>query len=128
MKITVFRDYREDYPEDQIICLNDFNKGELKSFCKTLHNVIAGVNVNVHEEDYISESECKLTLKLSEDKSGLKEIEYGNYICFLDESGYRKMIDLIEAFFENDCGDNHFQWLYDIMNPIDLLLSNKCRW
>jgi len=67
-------------------------------------------------------------MELSENPVGLKEMERDNYTCFLNKSGYEEMISLIKHFLEGDLNDNHFQWLYDNMNPIDLLLSNKCRW
>lgn len=110
--------------------LYDFDINEAKSITLLIRLLLeTKQKVNLSEENYIESINCKLSLDLSRNNSGISRNEDYSYTCQLNEETYLEMIDLIEPFTK-DVSEGH-QWLYNLdtnNTSIDFLFSPSGGW
>lgn len=128
MKISVLKDFNHDDPENMIICLSGYNKSDLSELIICIEKTLKdGFNI-LSSEHFISETQCKIILRLSLIDEGFKELSKNTYECFLSENNYKSMIELIKPFRDQRSSENAYQWLYDLNSNIEFLLSNNGKW
>lgn len=128
MKISIIREYNPNHLEDQIICLNEFDNNDLIGLKKSLLDVSNNKVVILSEQQFVSVSDYKLILELSNRNDGLKELSKNVYRCSLLKSEYQRIIEKIDLFVNQEYDENSYLWLYDMDTPIDFLLSKNCKW
>ena len=116
-------DYR-----DHIIRLYDFDKSQAIKFRLLIQNEI--INKNGHLDlstfDFISPINCNLILRISENNNGILSDDLKIFYCDMTLDGYNQMVDLLEPFCNNK--SSGYQWLYDLVTPIEFLFSPSGDW
>jgi len=129
MNISLFENIRDNYPEDKIICINNFDYKELNDF---IHSINCLINSRtpfsiMNSSKCLNEEKIILTFSISDHDIGI--IKYTNklFICLLSIAKYFEMIQLTFDLLKRGIELN-YQWLYDLNTPIDLLLSKNSKW
>jgi len=121
MKIKFLKDINE-YGE-HVIRLDDFDKEQAMLFYQLLYDLAEGkktvVDLSVYE--FIEIVNCELTLRIAETDEGIITDDFEHFFCELTEKAYNNMAQLVIPFCRKD--SNSYQYLYDLDNPIDFLLS-----
>jgi len=134
MKVEFLDDLTDGgkYPHadpQQLIRLYDFDSIEALRFRNALQSKIVDqqIEFNLMAEPFIERVNCNLTFRISKTDNGISTINNHNFYCDLTLDSYEHMIYLVEPFCEQK--DNRgYQWLYDLDNLIDLLLSPGGSW
>jgi len=121
MKIKFLKDINE-YGE-HVIRLDDFDKDQAILFHQILIDLAEGnkavVVLSVCE--FIEMVNCELTLRIAETDEGIITDDFEHFFCELTAQAYNNMAQLVIPFCRKD--SNSYQYLYDLDNPIDFLLS-----
>lgn len=139
MKIEFLDDLTDGgkYPDadpEQLIRLYSFDLTEAIKFRDRLQTRIIDEQsvLNLSLESFIEAINCNLIFRISEIDIGVSAIENENFYCDLSLVAYKKMMDLLEPFCDPKNNEiykwSSYQWLYDLDNPIDLLLSPGGSW
>lgn len=121
----------DDVYANQIMRLYDFDKNEAVLLRSSIQSLILDGpgTLRVSKLPFVESTNCTLTLRVSEGNEGVKPEDNGNFDCYLNLDGYRKMIDLMEPFCEEEpSGYQSYQWLYDLDCDIDFLFSYDGSW
>ena len=107
---------------DQILRLYNFSAVEAMSFQQAIHDtlLIEGEPLDLTKLDFIEPLNCKLVLRLADKDIGITPVSNGEFVCELTPAGYEAMVELVEPFCNGNSG---FQYLYDIITPIEFLFS-----
>jgi hypothetical protein len=131
LKLEYLSNINPGYPEEDLIRLFDFDQKEAKGFQQLLKESILNRKepLDLSTTDFITPVNCSLTFIISEKDTGIQKNNALNFICELTENSYRKMVDLLQPFVEND--SSGFQWLYELdgdTTPTELLFSKNGKW
>lgn len=126
MKIILIEEYNPDYPNDKIICLNDYSVSDIEKLIKFLQKILVNnVEYNLSMENFIYSS-INLTFRVNNTDIGIIK-EHSSYICSLTLKSYEQMIQKL-YLYKNRNIYNEYIWLYDVYSTYDLLISNSCIW
>jgi hypothetical protein len=128
MNLEYIENTNSDYPEDSIIRLTHFSDSDLMDFVYDLKQIIEKkVKIEIQKKQYIRKSNCELEIEADDIDVGIIKIMDKKFSCKLANKKLIIMIDMINSFIgKNTIGK--FQWLYDLNNPIDFLLSIDGKW
>ena len=116
--------------DESIIRLFNFDKlqaHELKNaIIKNLVN--EGIELNINKLSFISAVNCQLILRLSINDIGITTGDKEEFVCDLTIDSYKQMLQLMEPFCEREYEHQCYQWLYDLDNEIEFLLSPSGQW
>ena len=117
----------KDVETDELIRLYKFNKSQAIQFRDAikLHVVEQHQELNLTTLDFIEPVNCSLTLRLGSEL-GIHRENKIDFICELKVEGFEKMIYLLVPFCEKE--ESGYQWLYDVITPIELLFSSNGDW
>jgi len=113
---------------ENIVRLYEFDHSQADRFRELLIQVII-INkeqLELSTIDFIQSRNCFLTLRLSNEDTGITTSDKINFFCDLTPEGYERIIALLEPFSKKDT--KGYQWLYDIDNPTDFLFSPAGTW
>jgi len=128
MKINIFENVNDDYPDDKIICINDFDTSDLKFLINSIEKIInEGIGFSITNDTKNQNGSIVLTFSTSEIDYGIKQVDNKSFICILTTSKYSVMGELLQHFMKKDIKKG-YQWLFDLNSPIELLLSYNCKW
>lgn len=117
-------DYLDDINghDQNIVRLYNFNKAEAILFRDLLKDTIINKRqkLDLSEVDFIEPRNCNLIFGLFKSDEGILTKDNETFFCILTLDGFHKMIELIEPFCNKE--SRGYQYLYDIDNPIDLML------
>ncbi len=118
-----------NYETDSLIRLFDFNLVEARQFQQLIRTVIIAKRkeLNTSDIDFIHAVNCKLIFRIDEEDIGITTTNNKLFYCDLTLTAYQQMADLLEPFCIKE-KKYHYQWLYDLDNPIDLLFSPSGTW
>lgn len=109
-------------PKEHILRIFDFDMKQARLFSDAIKLVIGeGRTVHLAEFDFIQLVNCNLSLRISGMDIGVITDDDHNFYCKMSVSGYEAMLKLIEPFCQKE--SRSYAWMYDLDNPIDLLLS-----
>ena len=113
---------------DQLVRLYDFDKTQAKEFYEAIRLKIIdnGKSIDLAGLNFIELLNCNLTLRLTNQDTGITTIDKKNFFCDLTKTGYENMLYLLEPFCNDDA--NGYQWMYDIDNDIEFLFSPGGTW
>lgn len=116
---------------ENLIRLWDFGPSESKQFQNLIHDFVNDdhqVGLVLDDQEFIDSINCKLTLIKDNKNDGISRLSNDEFICRLDTSGYRHMVELIEPFVLEDSGG--YQWFDERANVgnIDFLFSPGGTW
>lgn len=83
-------------------------------------------NLDLSQVDFIEARNCNLILGLYEEDEGIVPLDANLFFCALTLDGYKNMLTLLAPFCKKDTKGH--QYLYDIDNPTDFLLSPAGTW
>ncbi len=113
---------------ENIVRLYNFDKSEADKFksaiLKTI--IIEKKELDLGRTDFIQGRNCNLTLRISEEDTGIVTSDKINFFCDLTIKGYEHMVSLLEPFCTKET--KGYQWLYDIDNETDFLFSPGGTW
>ena len=126
MKLELI-DADTDDAADQILRLYNFSAVEAARFQQAIHQTLLteGKPLDLTKLVFIEPLNCKLVLCLSDKDKGITSVGNGEFICELTTAGYETMVELGEPFCNGVYG---FQFLYNIITPIDFLFSVDGAW
>jgi len=121
----------KDVVSENLIRLWDFGPTESKKFQGLISKFTSDGQqdrLDLHKQDFIKSMNCKLTLVKDEINNGISRLNEKDFICKLNNEGYKHMIDLIQPFVLEDSGG--YQWLDEKANvgDIDFLFSPGGNW
>ncbi len=108
---------------DNVVRLFNFNKAEAIQFRDLVQLNLLNNQTELPLEniEFIEHKNCTLTLRLSEEDTGIITADRINFYCDLTTEGYEKMVKLMTPFCRKE--SKAFQMLYDIDNLTDFLFS-----
>ena len=128
MKLEYIDDANPDYPEDSIIRLYEFDKFESQKFYNEILKLIETKSrIDLSDLEFIECLNCTMTLKIDSFDKGIVKSSDSEFECCLSLKSYEHMLLLIEPFNSDD-KRHGFQWLYDLLCPIDFLYSVWGTW
>ncbi len=127
MKLEFLDDATQDDAADHVLRLYDFSAVEALGFQQAIHQTLLteGKPLDLTKLDFIEPLNCKLVLYLSDMDKGITVVGNGEFVCELTTAGYETMVELVEPFCNGVYG---FQFLYEIITPIDFLFSVDGAW
>ncbi len=113
---------------ENIVRLYNFDKSEAEKFRSVIQKTIITEKkeLDLGMTDFIHGRNCNLTLRISEEDTGILTSDKKNFFCDLTLKGYENMVSLLEPFCTKDT--KGYQWLYDIDNETDFLFSPGGTW
>ncbi len=123
-------DYIDNVNEfgDNIVRLYDFDMSQAEKLKNAIHQTILTnkKQLDLATTDFIRARNCNLTLRISDENTGILTSDKINFFCDLTTEGYEQMIVLLEPFCKRET--KGYQWLYDIDNETDFLFSPGGTW
>jgi len=121
----------KDVVSENLIRLWDFSPQEAKQFQDLINDFVKNnyvTKLSLDQEEFIKSINCKLTLVKDEANNGINKLCEDEFICKLNNDGYKHMIELIKPFVNEDC--NGYQWLDEqaTTGNIDFLFSPGGTW
>ena len=113
---------------DNVVRLYDFDRLQADKFRETLKQVILidKLPLELSSIDFIQARNCQLTLRISNEDTGIVTIDNKIFFCDLTIEAYKKMISLLEPFCKKET--KGYQWLYDVDSSTDFLFSPAGTW
>lgn len=113
---------------DHVVRLYDFNQElAIKFRAVVMEAIITNKKeLDLSAVDFIESRNCRLTLRISEENTGIFTNDNELFFCDLTTAGYEQMINLLEPFCNRDT--KGYQWLYDIDTQTDFLFSPGGTW
>lgn len=108
---------------EHAVRLSDFNASEASLFMAAVERLIAdaATPLELSSLPFIESVNCRLTLRSSEEDSGISYSGNLDFYCDLRLDSYREMVILLIPFCKKE--SKGYQWLYDLDNPIGFLFS-----
>lgn len=119
MRIEVFKNYRDDFPEDHVICLCDYSTSDLELFTDFIVNINATQFMDLSKQFFIDSSSCSLIFIIDTNGNGIVEKGNNEYECRLSFHNYVEMGGILKEALkrgESDSPSNYY-WLYDKNTP-----------
>ena len=109
--------------DEHAIRLSDFDSSQALIFSEAIGRLISDGEkpIDISSLDFIRPVNCRLTLRVSADDSGISTTDHINFFCDLTASTYQLMGALLQPFCRKE--SKGYQWLYDIDTPIGFLFS-----
>ena len=113
---------------DNVVRLYDFDRSQAEKFYHLIEKTIVTdqQELALTSVDFIEARNCSLTLRLSEEDTGITAFSKKSFVCELTLAGYRQMLVLLEPFCKRET--KGYQWLYDVDSSTDLLFSPAGTW
>jgi len=113
---------------DNVVRLYDFDRLEAEKFRDMVQSVVVtnATTLELKTLDFIEARNCNLTLRISDEETGITRTGKNSFCCDLTIDGYSHMLSLLDPFCKKET--KAYQWLYDIDNPIDFLFSPAGTW
>lgn len=113
---------------NQLVRLYDFNHSEVEEFRQAIQRMLLDSikELDVSSLSIVQSVNCKLILRSSPTDKGITTKDKYAFYCDLTEDTYKQMLALLEPFCQFDA--TGYQWLYDLNNPIDFLISKDGSW
>jgi hypothetical protein len=111
-----------------IVRIFDFDTAEAGAFRTILQREIleAGRSVEVAALHFVEPVNCTLLLTLDSESTGITPDERGDLVCRLTRADYEQMVGLVTPFCNGP--SDGYQWLYELLVPIELLFSPGGSW
>lgn len=121
----------KDVVSKKLIRLWDFDQIESKQFQELIADFVNDTQKEelvLNEQNFIKPLNCNLTLVKDRLNNGISRVDDEDFICKLNNEGYKNMIDLIQPFVNEDSGG--YQWLDEKadVGEIDFLFSPGGSW
>ncbi len=113
---------------DNVVRLYEFDKSSAIQFRQLLQDTIITnkQSLNLSEVPFIETRNCNLTLRISDEDTGIISSDNTNFFCDLTLKGYEELIVLLEPFCKKET--KGYKFLYDIDTPTDFLFSPAGTW
>jgi hypothetical protein len=113
---------------ESMVRLYDFNRAEATQFRDLIQQTILLKKkpLDLSNVGFIESRNCLLTLRISDENTGIITSDRKKFFCDLTLKGYEEMIAILEPFCKKET--KGYQWLYEIDNPIDFLFSPGGTW
>ncbi len=113
---------------ENIVRLYNFDKSEASKLSTLIEETIVKgkKKLDLSQVDFIERRNCNLILGIYESDEGIFSVDGETFYCALTLDGYRHMLTLLAPFCQKDSKSH--QYLYDIDNPTDFLLSPAGTW
>ncbi len=113
---------------EQVVRLYDFEKTQATELKQAIEQTIITQKspLDLSTLHFIECVNCNLIFSISDTDEGIKTLDGKVFFCELTLNGYQQIITLLEPFCNNN--RKSYQWLYDIDNPIEFLLSPGGGW
>ncbi|MDX9925297.1 MAG: hypothetical protein RBS48_11065 [Ignavibacteriaceae bacterium] len=128
MNIDVFENYNFNYPEDTIICMNNYNEEDINRLIEFFKHLIFDTNFityNLTDQEFV-DSKVNLLFKIDNEDIGIEKVN-NNYICGLTTKTYNNIIHKLLNHKKHSFQKGHL-WLYDTLSSYELLLSYDKQW
>ncbi len=107
---------------EHVIRMYDFDMKQAILLRDTIKELITeGASINLLDREFIEYVNCGLSLRVAGYDQGLLTDDDHNFFLKMSVSGYESIIKKLEPFCSKE--SRSYTWLYDLDNPIDLLLS-----
>lgn len=113
---------------ENVVRLYAFDKSEAIKFRDLIEGTIVKGKrkLDLSTVDFIERRNCNLILGIYESDEGIFSMDGETFYCALTLDGYKNMLTLLAPFCKKDTKGH--QYLYDIDNPTDFLLSPAGTW
>lgn len=128
MRIDILLNVNQNYPEDKIVCLNSFTNKDIDELIICLYKLLDNKRIKLSSENFISYSSNEVILEVYSDDIGFILNSSNIYECLLTSVKYIEIIDILKNYKNTIPNINIYNWLYDLNNPIEFLLSQNCKW
>lgn len=114
---------------DSLIRLYDFDVTQAVRLQAQISQTIIDrrTELDLSKLDFISSINCNLIFRLSDRDQGISTKDNYLFFCDLTLKRFEEMILIIEPFTK-ETKKGHFNWLYDLNIPIELLFSADGEW
>lgn len=113
---------------ENVVRLYNFDKSEAIKLSYLIEETIVRgkKKLDLSQVDFIERRNCNLILGIYESDEGIFSVDGETFYCALTLEGYKNMLTLLAPFCKKDTKGH--QYLYDIDNPTDFLLSPAGTW
>ncbi len=127
MKIDFLKEISYTNKDDAVVRIYDFTEEEARKLADAISWFVNSSSVlDLSKLDFIS-TNVSLSLEVGETDMGIREVSKNVLVCSLTKTSFAQMVELIKPFGTNR-QPGKYQYLYDTVNPIELIISSIGDW
>ena len=128
MRIDYLDHILESRPADGVVRIFDFNGLEARKLETAILQFAAGsTDLDISELDFVEPGAPRFVLSIGKSDIGIQKLGSDFLRCSLTKSAFLQMAELVHEYGRDSSPGGH-RYLYDVNNPIDLIMSPSGDW